>query len=43
MSENPLNPYLVQKVMTASPEELIKYVYDAAIGACAREDHRRAL
>lgn len=37
------NPYLVQKIMTASPEQLIAYVYDAAISACAREDHAKAL
>lgn len=43
MSTFQSNPYLVQKIMTASPEELIKYVYDAAITACAREDHSRAL
>ncbi|MEA3287486.1 MAG: hypothetical protein U9Q77_08960 [Candidatus Marinimicrobia bacterium] len=37
------NPYLVQKIMTASPEELISYIFEAAIKACAQEDHRRAL
>ena len=37
------NPYLVQKIMTASPEELISYIYEAAIKACAAHDHRRAL
>ncbi len=37
------NPYLVQKIMTASPEELISYIYEAAIRACIQEDHTRAL
>ncbi len=38
-----VNPYLTQKIMTASPEQLIAYVYDAGISACAREDRNRAL
>ncbi len=37
------NPYLVQKIMTASPEELVSYIYEAAVRACAQEDHCRAL
>ena len=37
------NPYLVQKIMTASPEELISYIYEAAIRACTQEDHVRAM
>ncbi len=37
------NPYLVQKIMTASPEELISYIYEAAIKGCAMQDQRRAL
>jgi flagellin-specific chaperone FliS len=32
------NPYLVQKVMSASPEQLIAYVYEAGATACAKED-----
>ena len=36
------NPYLAQKIMTASPEQLILYIYDASISACGRKDHVRA-
>ncbi len=36
------NPYLVQKVLSASPEQLIMYIYDAAIVACARKDQGKA-
>ena len=36
------NPYLVQKVLTASPEQLIVYIYDAAIVACGRENKVKA-
>lgn len=32
------NPYLNQKILTASPEQLIVYIYDAAITACRRSD-----
>lgn len=39
----PTNPYLAQKVMSASPEQLIAYVYDAAIAACTRQDRSKAL
>lgn len=38
-----VNPYLAQKVLSASPEQLITYVYDAAILACARQDRAKAL
>lgn len=37
------NPYLLQKVSSASPEELIVYIYEAAIKACNQEDQRRSL
>ena len=37
------NPYLVQKIMTASPEQLIVYIYDAGITACGREDKIKAM
>ncbi len=37
------NPYLVQKIMSASPEQLISYVYDAGIKACAIRDRSEAL
>ena len=32
------NPYVNQKIMSASPEQLIVYIYDAAITACRRQD-----
>ncbi len=37
------NPYLVQKVMSASPDQLISYVYDAGIKACAMENRSDGL
>ncbi|MCB0281010.1 MAG: flagellar protein FliS [Calditrichae bacterium] len=37
------NPYLVQKIMSASPEQLISYVYDAGIKACALKDTSKAI
>ncbi|MBO8130485.1 MAG: flagellar protein FliS [Candidatus Marinimicrobia bacterium] len=40
--ENP-NPYLKHKVMTASPEELVSYVYDIAIKACKVKNKIKAL
>ncbi len=36
------NPYLAQKIMTASPEQLILYIYDASISACGRKNQARA-
>ncbi|MHB2147733.1 flagellar export chaperone FliS [Calditrichota bacterium LG25] len=36
------NPYLVQKIMSASKEELVAYIYDAAITACAQKDSVKA-
>jgi flagellin-specific chaperone FliS len=41
-SKTKVDPYLSQKVMSASKEQLISYIYDAAITACAREDRERA-
>lgn len=37
-----LDPYLVQKVMSASPQQLISYIYDAAIIACGQRDSLKA-
>ena len=37
------NPYLLQKIASTSPEELIVYIYEAAIKACNQEDQRRSL
>lgn len=39
----PVNIYLQQQIMTASPEELIKYLYDAGIIACKRRQKSKAL
>ncbi len=36
------NPYLVQKIMSASPEELIAYIYDYGVTACAQKDPVKA-
>jgi flagellin-specific chaperone FliS len=36
------NPYLMQKILSASPEQLILYIYDAAIAACGNEDQSKA-
>ncbi|KAA3617658.1 MAG: flagellar protein FliS [Calditrichaeota bacterium] len=36
------NPYLVQKIMSASPEQLVSYVYDAGIKACSLENRSDA-
>ncbi len=36
------NPYLTQKILTASPEQLIAYVYDAGAVACKQKDSVRA-
>ncbi len=33
-----IKTYMVQKVITANPEELIVYIYDTAIAACAKRD-----
>lgn len=37
------NPYLTQKIMSASPEQLVVYIYDTAIAACGRKDKVKAL
>jgi flagellin-specific chaperone FliS len=37
------DPYLKQKIMSASPEQLISYVYDLILAACRREDQEKAL
>ncbi len=37
-----LDPYLVQKVMSASPQQLISYIYDAAIVSCGQRDSIKA-
>ena len=37
------DPYLTQKIMSASPEQLISYIYDLVIAACKRKDQEKAL
>ena len=37
------NPYLEQKVMSASPEQLVGYIYDVVLAACDREDKEKTL
>ena len=41
-TQHQMNPYLTQKVMSASPEQLVSYIYDAAITACVKQDRLRA-
>ena len=36
------NPYLTQKIMTASPEQLIAYVYEFGAVACKQNDSVKA-
>lgn len=36
------DPYLVQKIMSASPDQLISYIYDAGIAACKRKEREKA-
>ena len=40
-SKNQKNPYLSQKILSASPNELISYIYDAAIRGCVQNDRYR--
>ncbi|NOZ74579.1 MAG: flagellar protein FliS [FCB group bacterium] len=37
------DPYVIQKVKSASPEQLIVYVYDVAIKACLQKNQSLAL
>jgi flagellin-specific chaperone FliS len=37
------NPYVVQRVMSASPDQLIAYIYEAGITACKGKDRAKAL
>jgi len=37
-----MNPYLKQKIMSASPEQLVCYIYDAGITACKKKDTTKA-
>lgn len=36
------NPYLTQKILTASPEQLIAYIFDFGAVACKQEDSVKA-
>ena len=35
--------YLTQKILSASPQQLIAYIYDAVITACVQRDKEKAL
>ncbi len=37
-----IDPYLEQKILSASPEQLIAYIYDAGIAACMRHEREKA-
>ena len=37
------DPYLKQKIVSASPEQLVSYIYDVVIAACHRQDQEKAL
>ena len=37
------DPYLVQKIMSASPEQLIAYIYDAILNGCRTQNQERVL
>ncbi|SVC07790.1 uncharacterized protein METZ01_LOCUS260644 [marine metagenome] len=41
-SKNAPDHYLEQKILSASPEQLIAYVYDAAIAGCIKRDIAKA-
>lgn len=41
-SKNTRDHYLEQKILSASPEQLIAYVYDAAIAGCIKRDFDKA-
>ena len=36
------NPYLKQKILSASPEQLVCYIYDAGIIACKQKNSGKA-
>ena len=38
-----VDPYTMQQVMSASPAQVITYIYDAAITACSRQDRDKIL
>ncbi len=42
-NKNGVNPYLQQKILSASPNQLIAYLYEAGTTACRRQDKEKAL
>ncbi len=36
------DPYMVQKIMSATPNQLVSYIYDAILAACGQKDRLRA-
>ena len=43
LPERGKDPYLTQRIMSAGPEQLISYIYDAILTACRTGDRERAL
>lgn len=43
IKQNNTDPYLQQKILSASPKQLVAYIYDAGISACVQKDKERAL
>ncbi len=43
LHETEKNPYLTQRIMSASPEQLISYIYDVILTACRTRDQERVL
>jgi len=41
-NNNSPNQYLLQKIMTASPNQLVAYIYDAGATACMQKDADKA-
>ncbi len=41
-NNNKPNQYLVQKIMTASPDQLVAYIYDTGVTACSQKDADKA-
>ncbi len=37
------DPYLTQRIMSASPEQLISYIYDVILTACRTRDQEKVL
>lgn len=40
--DRPKDPYMTQKIMSATPNQLVSYIYDAILAACGQKDRLRA-